>query len=125
MEMNNIMPHFIKIFIMLIKACRMRLIFSTDWDYNNLNIPDFDHFEKESTKIKQWRFLRVESDWTELRIKYTSQRHIVESHTELPLFNCPDLCIGPEDNAIQIRLYDEVNTIEMHQNQIFIFSSLN
>lgn len=58
--------------------------------------------------MRDWRFFRVEADWAEIRMKYTSDRHITHSYTNLPLFHCPDLCIDPEDDAIRNRIFEEV-----------------
>lgn len=69
---------------------------------------DFDSYEKESTKMKDWRFFRIEADWCEERMKYTDDRHITFSYADLPLFHCPDLCIQPEDNMVRNRIYEEV-----------------
>lgn len=69
---------------------------------------DFDHYEKESSKMRDWRFFPFEPDWAEVRMKYTDDRHITKSYTNLPLFHCPDLCIQPEDDATRTRIYEEV-----------------
>ncbi|XP_055305500.1 NADH dehydrogenase [ubiquinone] 1 alpha subcomplex subunit 10, mitochondrial isoform X2 [Sitodiplosis mosellana] len=68
---------------------------------------DFDSYEKESSKMRDWRFFRVEADWCEARMKYTEDRHITFSYANLPLFHCPDLCIQPEDNMVRNRIYEE------------------
>lgn len=78
--------------------------------FNNL-FSDFDSYEKESTKMKDWRFFRTEADWCEARMLYTEDRHITFSHADLPLFHCPDLCIEAEDNMIRNRIYEEVNKL--------------
>lgn len=73
---------------------------------------DFDRYEKEATKMKDWRFIRLEADWAELRIKYTGDRDIVQNYTDLPLFHCPDLLIGPEDDAIRNTIYEEAKSFK-------------
>lgn len=80
-------------------------------DYNSIHFifPDFDHYEKESTKMRDWRFFPFEPDWAEVRMKYTEDRQITNSFADLPLFHCPDLCIQPEDIAVRTRIYEEVS----------------
>lgn len=58
--------------------------------------------------MRDWRFFPLESDWNEARMKYTSDRDITSSYLELPLFHCPDLCIGPEDNDARLVAYENV-----------------
>lgn len=58
--------------------------------------------------MRDWRFFSYEPDWAEVRMKYTTERHITNSFTELPLFHCPDLCIQPDDIAVRTRIYEEV-----------------
>lgn len=58
--------------------------------------------------MKDWRFFNWESDWSEARMKYTNERHITFSTTDLPLFHCPDLVIEADDNAVRNRVYGEV-----------------
>lgn len=69
---------------------------------------DFDSYEKESSKMRDWRFFRTEADWCEIRMKYTDDRHITHSYVDLPLFHCPDLVIQPEDSMVRDRIYEEV-----------------
>ncbi|XP_031626232.1 NADH dehydrogenase [ubiquinone] 1 alpha subcomplex subunit 10, mitochondrial [Contarinia nasturtii] len=68
---------------------------------------DFDHYEKEAEKMKDWRFIRTELDWAETRETYADERDFLSTYTELPLFHCPDLCISAEDEALRNRLYEE------------------
>lgn len=70
---------------------------------------DFDSYEKEAPKMKDWRFFSWESDYTEARIRYTDLCDEIYTFCEIPLFHCPDLVIEPEDNAARIRIYEEVS----------------
>lgn len=58
--------------------------------------------------MQDWRFFGFEADWTEARIKYTDEASTIHTYCDLPLFQCPDLCIGPEDNAVRNRIFEEV-----------------
>lgn len=69
---------------------------------------DFDNYEKESSKMKDWRFITWETDWAEARMKYTSERHITYSTTDLPLYHCPDLVISADESGTRNQIYDEV-----------------
>lgn len=69
---------------------------------------DFDHYEKESTKMRDWRFFNLEADWTEIRMKYTEDREITHSFTRLPLFHCPEFVIQPDDISARIRVFESV-----------------
>lgn len=89
------------------------------WYIHYTFFSDFDSYEKESTKMKDWRFFRVEADWCEERMKYTDDRHLTFSFADLPLFHCPDLCIQPEDNMVRNRLYEEVTNTNFMKS-IFI-----
>lgn len=58
--------------------------------------------------MQDWRFFNFEADYTEARIKYTDEASTTYTYANLPLFHCPDLVIQPEDNATQIRIFEEV-----------------
>lgn len=101
---------------------------SVKWnDLTNLFATDFDSYEKEDSKIKEWRFLRIEADWNEARMKYTWERSRTLGRVQLPLFHCPDLTIDADDIYERIKAYENVRNNHLISkndliSKIFIYS---
>lgn len=58
--------------------------------------------------MRDWRFITMEQDYVETRIKYTDERDEIYNNAHIPLYHCPDLLIEPDDNEVRFRIYEEV-----------------
>lgn len=68
---------------------------------------DFDRFEKEDEKMKDWKFMPQEPDWGEARMKYTHYAYELHCLLDIPNFEAPELLISPDDQKARDDLYDE------------------
>lgn len=67
---------------------------------------DFDRFEKEDEKMKDWKFMPLEPDWGEARMKYTQDAHDLYCLLDIPNFEAPELIISPDDKKARDDLYE-------------------
>lgn len=79
---------------------------------NTFFFVDFDRYEKEDLKLKDFRDIYTETDWKDLRLKFTEDKEFTQYYCDIPLFHCPDLIISADDDMIRNRLYEEVSKNE-------------
>lgn len=73
---------------------------------------DFDRFEKDDSKIKDWRFMPQESDWAENRMKFTQEKHDLFCLMDIPITHAPELMIEPDDSKARDDVWDYVSVTQ-------------
>lgn len=57
--------------------------------------------------MKDWRFMPIEPDWAEMRMKYTQDANLVHNYLNIPVMYASELYIEPEDDQAREDVYDE------------------
>lgn len=57
---------------------------------------DFDRFEKDETKMRDWRFWH-EEDWNAARMLYTNEKAHLHDHFNIPRLDVPELLWSADD----------------------------
>lgn len=57
---------------------------------------DFDNFDKHDKKLKDWR-LPKETDWSEVRMRFTDEKPDLMNYFNVPRFDVPELMRSAED----------------------------
>lgn len=65
------------------------------------SITDFDRFEKEDSKMKDWRVQPTEDAWCEMRMNYTQEAPRLRFLTNVPVYYAPELLLDPELEKIR------------------------
>lgn len=57
--------------------------------------------------MKDWRFMPHESDWCEMRMKYTQDEYSLFRLFNVPVYYAPEMLIAPEDSQAQDDVWEE------------------
>lgn len=56
--------------------------------------------------MKDWRFMPQESDWCEMRMKYTGDAWELERLFNVPVYYAPEMLIEPDDDKARDDVWD-------------------
>lgn len=68
---------------------------------------DYNSYERYGEKMKDWKWLAHESEWSEARINYTSAACDISVLLHIPFFEAPEMLIEPEHSKPREDLWTE------------------
>lgn len=74
---------------------------------------DFDNFDKHDKKLKDWR-LPKETDWSEVRMRFTDEKPDLMNYFNIPRFDVPELMRSAEDGKKYRDVWYNVSTILLY-----------